>query len=122
VYGAAGGVAEEYAPTISIPLPRREREHGLDADVAPPPGPEAYADPTAPGEPPAVGGPAPQHGRPQPNEWLGGFSMQPEDHDRIADPAPPPPRWIEGVGYVYEYAPTPTARWIDGLGYVLADD
>ena len=26
------------------------------------------------------------------------------------------------MGYVYEYAPTPTARWIDGLGYVLADN
>ncbi len=33
-----------------------------------------------------------------------------------------PPRWIEGVGYVYDYAPTESARWIDGLGYVLDED
>jgi hypothetical protein len=115
-------VAEEYAPTISIPLPRRERAPELDdVDRGAPTAMDAQADPGADGTP-GGRGTTPAGRRHQPNEWLGGFSMAPEDHDRLADPAPPPPRWIEGVGYVYEYPPTPTARWIDGLGYVLADD
>ena len=57
-----------------------------------------------------------------PNEWLGGFPMHPGSHQPIAGPAPAPPRWVEGVGYVYEKPPTPAARWIDGLGYVLDSD
>ncbi len=57
-----------------------------------------------------------------PNDWLGGFPMHPGSHQPIAGPAPAPPRWVEGVGYVYEQPPTPAARWIDGLGYVLDSD
>lgn len=57
-----------------------------------------------------------------PNEWLGGFPMHPGAHAPIADPAPAPPRWVEGVGYVYDHAPDPSARWIDGLGYVMEQD
>ncbi len=57
-----------------------------------------------------------------PNEWLGGFPMHPGAHPRIADPAPSPPRWVEGVGYVYDQAPDPSARWVDGLGYVMEQD
>ncbi|MEZ5233271.1 MAG: hypothetical protein R2749_11255 [Acidimicrobiales bacterium] len=125
-------------PTISIPLPRRSREgregrggragRGDRAGSGAAPAAETApaAERTAgPERSPVRAAPQPaERGgeRPTPNEWLGGFSMNPKDHPRVADPAPAPPRWIEGVGYVYDYAPTDSARWIDGLGYVLDED
>jgi len=83
--------------------------------------------PLAPAPPaPAAGGIplpdaafTPDPSRHAPNEWLGGFSMDPRDHDRLAAPAPAAPRWVEGVGYVYAEPPTPGARWIEGLGYAI---
>ncbi|MGE0730473.1 MAG: hypothetical protein AB7O92_14400 [Acidimicrobiia bacterium] len=125
-------------PTISIPLPRRSREgregrggragrgDRAGAGAAPAAETAPAAERTAgPERSPVRAAPQPaERGgeRPTPNEWLGGFSMNPKDHPRVADPAPAPPRWIEGVGYVYDYAPTDSARWIDGLGYVLDED
>lgn len=120
---------------ISIPLPRRNRE-GRAAGKGADGGTDRGAGPAATEVAPAEGDAAPGAARrgpqadgttrttprPAPNEWLGGFSMNPGDHPRVADPAPAPPRWIEGVGYVYDYAPTDSARWIDGLGYVLDED
>jgi hypothetical protein len=124
-------------PGIAIPLPRRDPQDRRDPARSPD-GPVPLADGAVLAQTAPDGGPAgsgPPHGgdggdggsgnrsaRPAPNDWLGGFSMSPQEHARIADPAPPPPRWIEGVGYVYDYAPTESARWIDGLGYVLDED
>lgn len=89
------------AAALAIPLPKRQRR---DSSV------------TA-----TTGEPHDAEGR-SPNDWLGGFPMHPGAHPRIADPAPSPPRWVEGVGYVYDHAPDPSARWVDGLGYVMEQD
>jgi hypothetical protein len=90
---------------------------GFDAPVVPlAPAPPA---PTAGGIPLPDPAFASDQSRHAPNEWLGGFSMDPRDHDRLASPAPAAPRWVEGVGYVYAEPPTPGARWIEGLGYAI---
>ena len=57
-----------------------------------------------------------------PGGWLGGFSLDPAAHPRLADPAPAPPRWVEGVGYVFDYPPMEGVRWIEGLGYVVPEE
>ena len=57
-----------------------------------------------------------------PGGWLGGFTLDPAMHPRIADPAPAPPRWVEGVGYVFDYPPMEGVRWIEGLGYVVPEE
>ena len=78
----------------------------------------------SPQAPPATlaGGRVPLSDPKFPGNWLGGFTLDPGQHPRVADPAPPPPRWVEGVGYVFEYPPFEGVRWVEGLGYVVTEE
>lgn len=140
--GAEYGTSRVALPTGGVPLPKRSRptetpEAATGGAEQPGAGPDQFENQFAnqfsgaapargelPGANGAVGtGVFSATGDPgrHAGEWLGGFSLDPDQHRPVAQPAPPPPRWVQGVGYVYDEPPTANARWVDGLGYVLDD-